>query len=257
MACQADEGAFPSISRRRRWAGLTAAFFACTQSRLTRTQHQLSRELHAHSAQPPHKVLKTEYEPPRTRPIPTPPDHLVFVEISSLSTIAPSVQQEARAHQVGEQTLFEAGLFDTAPIYSETTNGSGTGSGSGSDIKQENEITLSFSKDRFDRLKEEYAKTKEVQRDRIIFDGYELNIEYAKSLISKIDDEFEKADPSSPSVIFYGTGISPRVVGECEMVKEDPETTDEEAVELEATECEQLPESAAGDAPVLAYMSFE
>ena len=170
------------------------------------------------------------------------------MEISSLSRISPSIQQEARAQQVGEQRLFEAGFFDTAPVYLDAANGSGTVSEGG--MEQENRITLTFSKDRFERLEQECAKAKEVSKTSFIFDGYELHIEYAQRMIDQIYNEFQQKE-TSPSVIFYGAGLVPQIA------EEDPETTDKEAVELEATECEQLPESAEEDEPVLAYMDFE
>ena len=96
-----------------------------------------------------------------------------------------------------------------------------------------------------------------MQRDRLIFDGYELNIEYAQFLISQIDNEFEKANQSSPSVIFDGTGISPRVVEACEMVEQKSESIEEEPVRLDDKESEQIPQSIEDEPLGLAYMDFE
>ena len=86
VAYQADEGVFPSSGRRRRWAGLTAAFFAWTQAKPVSS---------------------------RARPVPTPTHLRVCVELSNLSSMAPGIQEEARAQQAGEQTRFEAGCVYT------------------------------------------------------------------------------------------------------------------------------------------------
>ena len=126
----------------------------------------------------------------------------------SLCSIAPSTQEEARAKEAGEQRRFEAGLFDAAPNYSDTANGSGTGTGNG--IEQQNVKTLSFTKDRFVRFKQDYAKAKEAQRERFIFDGFDLHLEYVRRMIDQIDYEFKKADQPSPSFSFDGVGISPQ-----------------------------------------------
>jgi len=176
------------------------------------------------------------------------------MELNSLCSIAPSTQAEARAQEAGEQRRFEAGLFDTAPVYSDTANGSGTGTGSG--IEQENVKTISFGKDRFVRLKQDYAKAKEAQRERLIFDGFDLHLEYVRRMIDQIDYEFEKADQPSPSFSFDGVGISPQIVEPCEMVNEKSESTNEELMRPSDTISEQMPEST--EEPLgLAYLDFE
>ena len=54
--------------------------------------------------------------------------------------------------------------------------------------------TLTFTKDRLARLKDKYAKAKEVGLDEFTFDGYDLLIGYAYYLIEHLDNHFEKAN---------------------------------------------------------------
>ena len=57
--------------------------------------------------------------------------------------------------------------------------------------------TLTFTKNRLARLKDEYAKAKEVGLDEFTFDGYDLLIGYAYYLIEHLDNLFEKAKKTS------------------------------------------------------------
>ena len=54
--------------------------------------------------------------------------------------------------------------------------------------------TLTFTKDRLARLKNQYAKAKEASLDEFSFDGYDLLIGYAYYLIEHLDNHFEKAE---------------------------------------------------------------
>lgn len=54
--------------------------------------------------------------------------------------------------------------------------------------------TLTFTKDRLARLKNQYAKAKEASLDEFSFDGYDLLIGYAYYLIEHLDNNFEKAE---------------------------------------------------------------
>ena len=177
--------------------------------------------------------------------------HHVCVEVSSLSSIAPNIQEAARAQQAGEQRLFEAGLFDTAPFYSDAANGSGAGSGSGTE--QDSTTILLFSKDRFERLKQDYAKAKGKKRDRIIFDGCDLHVEYAQRMIDQLFNNFEKADPSSLPVFYHGADLSPQVEEASELASKMSESTNEEVDNIESGQIEE----STKDEPLLAYMSFE
>ena len=53
--------------------------------------------------------------------------------------------------------------------------------------------TLTFTKDRLARLKDEYAKAKDASLEEFSFDGYDLLIGYAYYLIEHLDNHFEKA----------------------------------------------------------------
>ena len=52
--------------------------------------------------------------------------------------------------------------------------------------------TLTFTKDRLARLKDEYAKAKEAGLEEFNFDGYGFLIGYAYYLIEHLDNHFEK-----------------------------------------------------------------
>ena len=54
--------------------------------------------------------------------------------------------------------------------------------------------TLTFTKNRLARLKDEYAEAKEVGLDEFTFDGYDLLIGYAYYLIEHRDNHSEKAE---------------------------------------------------------------
>ena len=52
--------------------------------------------------------------------------------------------------------------------------------------------TLTFSKARLARPKDEYTKAKEAGSDKFNFNGYDLLIGYAFYLIEHLDNHFEK-----------------------------------------------------------------
>ena len=54
--------------------------------------------------------------------------------------------------------------------------------------------TLTFTKDRLTRLKDEYPKAKEASLEEFNCDGYDLLIRYAYFLIRHLDNHFEKAE---------------------------------------------------------------
>ena len=57
--------------------------------------------------------------------------------------------------------------------------------------------TLTFTKDRLARLKDEYAKAKEAGLEEFNFDGYDFLIGYAYYLIEHLENHFEKAKKTS------------------------------------------------------------
>ena len=96
IPCQADEGVFSSSGRRLRWLGLTATFFAWSQSQRKHVQHQPFRETGKGGADEP---AITKSEPAfRTQ------EHLIRLHINSQNT-----RQHARALEIAEQERFESG----------------------------------------------------------------------------------------------------------------------------------------------------
>ena len=63
---------------------------------------------------------------------------------------------------------------------------------------------LTFTKDRLNRLRDEYATAKASGGASFQFDGYDLLVDYAKHLIEDLEDHFEKSKKTRPIYRFSG-----------------------------------------------------
>jgi len=163
---KADEGVFASSGRRLRWLGLTATFFAWSQSQRKHVQHQQFRETGKGGADEP-AITKSE-------PAFKTQEHHINIQ---------NTWQQARALEIAEQQRFESGLFDSAPVVDSMP---------GSNIEGADAESILFDKDRLTQLKVDYAQAKQAQIDAFSFDGHDLHVEYARMIIAKLDAEFHE-----------------------------------------------------------------
>ena len=66
---------------------------------------------------------------------------------------------------------------------------------------------LTFTKDRLNRLKVQYAKAIASGEQSFQFDGYDFQANYAEHLIEDLEEHFEKSKKTKPVYRFSGNSM--------------------------------------------------